>query len=52
MLFRVLFAGSAGRAAVGGPKDGREGRGIDAAILKEGRVGSERCRRTSAPRLS
>lgn len=33
VLFRVLFAGSAGRAAVGGPKDGLEGRGSDAAIL-------------------
>ena len=35
VLLRVLVVGSAGKAAVGGPKEGLEGRGIDAAILKD-----------------
>lgn len=33
VLFLVLVVGIAGKADVGGPKDGREGRGIDAAIV-------------------
>jgi hypothetical protein len=32
VLFRVLPTGKAGSAAVGGPKDGLDGRGNDAAI--------------------
>ena len=34
MLLRVFVVGSAGRADVGGPYDGREGRGIEAAIAE------------------
>jgi hypothetical protein len=33
VLFRVLPTGSAGRAAVGGPLEGREGRGSEADMM-------------------
>lgn len=33
VLFLVLFVGSAGRAEVGGPRDGRADRGNDVAIV-------------------
>ena len=33
MLFLVLFVGNAGRAEVGGPRDGRADRGNDVAIV-------------------
>lgn len=33
MLFLVLFVGNAGKALVGGPRDGRADRGNDVAIV-------------------
>ena len=33
MLFLVLFAGNAGKAEFGGPRDGRADRGNDVAIV-------------------
>jgi len=33
VLFRVLLTGRAGRAAVGGPSDGREGLGSEADMI-------------------
>ena len=35
VLFRVLFIGNAGNADVGGPYDGRAGRGIAAAMIRK-----------------
>jgi hypothetical protein len=47
VLFRVLPTGSAGRAAVGGPLDGREGRGSEADMIRPCLSG-DRTRRTCA----
>jgi len=38
LLFRVLHTGSAGRAMVGGPFDGRDGRGIDMMAVRLSRT--------------